>query len=82
MVSYKEAFNVEKLNNTNYQIWKFKIQMYLIKEELFTVITKQVPNPLTAEWTKKDAKASAIINLSLEDNQFVDIRNIESATDT
>lgn len=44
---------VEKLNENNYSTWKFKTEMLLIKEEIFTVITDNVPMPITTDWGKK-----------------------------
>lgn len=41
---------VEKLNTKNYTTWKFKIEMLLIKKELFEIITENVPTPTTTDW--------------------------------
>lgn len=70
MASYsKESFRVEKLNSKNYAVWKFELQMFHMKEDLFNHLTDGTPNPITNDWTKKDNRARAIINLTLEDSK-------------
>ena len=59
----KSSSKIENLNNQNYQTWKFKMELLLIKEDLWETITKEIPDPVTAEWQTKDAKARAIIGL-------------------
>lgn len=36
--------DVAKLNNENYQIWKYKIELLLIKEGLLSVIIEEPPH--------------------------------------
>lgn len=45
--------------------------MLLIRKVLFDVITDKGPDPLTSDWNKKDGKARALINLSIEDGQNI-----------
>lgn len=40
-----------------------------IKEDLFEIVTGDPPDNLTAEWTKRDRKARALINLSIAERQ-------------
>ena len=75
------SLTVVKLNNENYQLWKFKIEMLLIKEDLWTVINDDVPTTLTDAWTKKDNQARATICLLVEDNQIENIREQKTAKD-
>ncbi|XP_055522919.1 uncharacterized protein LOC129717100 [Wyeomyia smithii] len=74
-------FSLPKLNNQNYQSWKFKIEMLLIRDELWHVISQPKPEPVTAAWTKADLKARATIGLCIEDNQTSLIRNCTNAQD-
>lgn len=73
--------NIEKLNNENYFAWKYKMEMLLIKEEVWDVIKDEGPtNPRTIlRWQKRDDKARALIGLSVENNQLVHIRDKNSA---
>ena len=64
---------VAKLNNSNYQTWKYKMELLLIKEELWDVVTGIKPQQPTEEWVKKDGKARASIGLLVEDNQLVHV---------
>ena len=36
------------------------MELLLIKEDLWETVTKEIPDPVTAEWQTKDAKARAI----------------------
>lgn len=65
--SSKESFSIEKLNSSNYAVW-FKIEMILMKEDLYSHITDNPPDPITAKLTKGDNKARAIINLTFQDS--------------
>ena len=35
-----------KLNNANYQTWKFKMELLLTKEKLWDVVTDDPPDPV------------------------------------
>ena len=37
MNALKDTF-IERLNNANYDVWKFKVEIYLQKEDLYSVI--------------------------------------------
>lgn len=55
MAAIKESnLNITKLNNTNYSIWKFKMEMILIKEDLFDLIEKEPPNTVDTKYEKRD----------------------------
>lgn len=74
-----QRFALPRLNNQNYQSWKFKIEMMLIRDELWHVIADPKPEPVKPEWTKADLKARATICLCLEDSQTSIVRTCTSA---
>lgn len=79
--------DIEKLNNHNYSNWKYKVQLLLMKDNLFKkVIEGERPIPdgnssqrLIAEWDAADSKAQAYIGLTVEDGQLIHIRNKNTA---
>jgi hypothetical protein len=73
---------IAKLNNSNYQTWKFKVELLLTKDDLWDAISKATPNPITDKWQTKDQKARATIGLLLEDNQLNLIRKQTTAKGT
>lgn len=75
----QQRFPLTKLNNHNYQAWKFKMEMMLIRDELWHVISDPPPNPVTSDWTKADTKARATIGLCIDDNQTSMVRNCATA---
>lgn len=75
------GFPLPKLNNHNFQSWKFKMEMMLVRDELWYVIADPTPNPITDAWKKADAKARATIGLCMEDNQTSLVRNCTYAKD-
>jgi len=64
------TLRITKLNGTNYQTWKFKLELLLTKEDLWDTMPQDSPDPVTDEWHTKDRKARANIGLLLEDNQL------------
>lgn len=67
-------FSFSRLNNDNYQNWKFRTKMLLIKEGLWSVVEDELPEqPMTHEWKQKDGRARATISLSIDDNQIVHV---------
>src|SRR6218665_2203655 len=75
----KSSNKIEKLNNQNYQIWKFNRELLINKEDLWETVTKEIPDPVTAEWQTKDAQARAIIGLQAADNHLHLIRKQTTA---
>lgn len=88
MADFKGKF--EKLNNTNFTNWKFKIELLLKKENLWKAIAttapREPPDTVTAaekaefqkaraEWCRADEEAFSIIGLLIEDDQIVHIRS-------
>lgn len=70
---------LEKLNSNNYDAWKFLVEIYLQKEDLFTVIDHEAPNPITDVFTRKNRKARAIINLLMEDDHIIHVKGLGNA---
>lgn len=68
---------ITKLNDDNYPVWKYKMELLLIKEELWNVIIKNTPvtEKELAIWNKKEGKARAYIGLFIEDNQIIHVKN-------
>lgn len=73
---------ITKLNNENYDSWKYKVELLLIREGLWDIVSKPEPAQPDATWKAKDAQARATIGLLVEDNQLVHIRNKTTAATT
>jgi len=72
-------FSIVKLNNGNYQIWKYKVELLLIKDELWHTVSEiKLDNP-DEKWLKADRQAKATIGLLVEDDQLRHIRDAVSA---
>lgn len=63
---------ITKLNDENYQVWSYKLELLLIKEDLWTVISDgEAPvgdEGQLKKWKRSDDKARAHIGLLIEDN--------------
>jgi len=70
---------ITKLDNTNYQTWKFKVRMLLIREGTWKCIDEVRPDEPDDEWVSKDEKAQTTLSLSVSDDQIVHICKCESA---
>ncbi|XP_062715697.1 uncharacterized protein LOC134291671 [Aedes albopictus] len=66
---------VDKLNNQNYAIWKFRDKLCLLvtREKVLDVVTNPKPANVDAAWVENDEKAQAIIGLALEDGQLIHV---------
>lgn len=73
---------IAKLNNDNYELWRYKVELLLIKEDLWDVVNKAAPAQPDAAWQTKDGKARATIGLLVEDNQLIHIRSKTTAAGT
>lgn len=74
-----DKFLFARLNNQNFAVWKMRMEMYLKREELWSVIKDDKPDPVTDDWTKSDEKALAMIVLAIEDSQLNLMRGVDSA---
>lgn len=72
-------YSLTKLNGNNYFNWRYKMQMYLTKKAIWSVIKDDKPEPVTAEWTKNDQDAHSMIALCIDDDQIQHVRNCTSA---
>jgi transposase InsO family protein len=73
------SLRIAKLNSTNYQTWKFKLELLLIKEDVWQVVSEDAPDTITQAWRTKDCKARATIGLLLEDSQLHLVRKETTA---
>ena len=69
---------VAKLTDQNYQSWKFKIRMLLIREGTWKYVHKDRPDEPSNKWIEKDEKAQSTISLSIEGSQIVHICKCET----
>ena len=74
-------FSVAKLTDTNYQPWKFKVKMLLIREGSWNCVEGDVPSNPDANWIALDQKAQSTISLSIDDGQIVHIYKCETANE-
>ncbi len=72
---------IDKLNTTNFHAWKQKIKHLLALKDLVDFIIDDIPQTFDVSWSKKDAKAQAIIGLSLSDEMLENVREATSAKD-
>ena len=75
------GFKIEKLRDSNFHVWKQRVELLLAFRELDGVITKSAPSDEVElrEWNKKDAKAKAVIGLTLNDDHLDHVRGVSSA---
>lgn len=78
----EKLFGLVKLNNENFFIWKFRMEMLLKKEGLWSAVSIDPPDPVTEKWTMQDEMARATICLSLEDNQLNHVRKMSTSKET
>ena len=76
-------FKIEKLSESNFHVWKQKVELVLAFRELDDHISDSVSAPQTdpehAVWVKADAKARAVIGLTLSDEHLEHVRDCETA---
>lgn len=70
---------VEKLNDFNYQLWKFRLELVLLKEGVQDVLEAEKPENPDATWKTKDGKARALIGLSIDDSQTCHVMHAKTA---
>lgn len=72
-------FSIVKLGNSNYGTWKFQMEMFLTREELWHTVDEVKPEPETDAWRKADKKARATIGLCIEQSQYPLIKDCTTA---
>jgi hypothetical protein len=74
--------NIFKLNTSEqYPLWKLRVRALLDKDEVGdALITVEDASAQTAAWQKRNAKAKAMITLTLGDAALITIAHEEEAT--
>ena len=79
----KSNIKIDKLNNSNFHVWKVKIRMVLCIRELDQFIDEESPptesNTKYPELIRKDKKAHAYIGLSLCNSDFEKVQHSRTA---
>ena len=76
------SFKVVKLGDDNFYIWKQRIELVLAYRELDHHISDDPPAELDdtfTSWKRGDARARAIIGLSLSDEHLEHVRDVKTA---
>ena len=76
------SFKVVKLGDDNFYIWKQRIELVLAYRELDQHISDDPPAELDdtfTSWKRGDARARAIIGLSLSDEHLEHVRDVKTA---
>jgi hypothetical protein len=76
--STRQLSTSDKLHESNYGIWKLKMQMVLQMKDLWEMVDEE-ENLSDSAWSKKSDKARAIIGLSVSDSQLSHIRDCKTA---
>ena len=84
-------YSIDKLNNTNFSSWKFRIQMVLTDRSLWEYVNGTIIPPVSdgteaanrklAEWKKKDGCALAQIALTVGNNELIHVKRAKTAAE-
>ena len=77
-------FNIDKLSDSNFHVWKQKVHLILAFKELEDNIADPPAGPQDGDsekWSKDDAKTRAIIGLSISDDHLQLIGDCDSAAE-
>jgi hypothetical protein len=68
-----EIVSITKLNNSEYQLRIFKVQMILRRDGVWdnANLRKPAAGKLPADWGQREIKAMTIIGLAVEDKQII-----------
>ncbi|CAK9796277.1 Retrovirus-related Pol polyprotein from transposon TNT 1-94 [Anthophora plagiata] len=68
--------NIEKLNENNYDLWKVQMKSVLVFNDLWQYVNgdEKITDANAHEWTRKDSKALALINLSVTYGQLSHVK--------
>ncbi|KAK2577585.1 hypothetical protein KPH14_000902 [Odynerus spinipes] len=72
-------FLITKLNNSNYQIWKEKVQLLLMRERVWHTIEEDRPAVENEKWLGEDMHVRSTIGLLIEDDQLRYVKKATSA---
>lgn len=73
--------SIEKLNDQNFTIWKFKMQLLLSREKVLKVVMEPAPTAPDASWSANDEKARALIGLALDDSQLIHVMQTNTSNE-
>lgn len=73
--------NIEKLTESNYELWKVQMKSVLVYNDLWQYVDGTEVKPLenAHDWIRKGSKALALINLSISHNQLNYVKKAETA---
>lgn len=76
-------FSIPLLNGTNWQTWRIRIEMLLCRENLWEVISEDVPEEpdRTTAWLRNDRKAKSTLILLIDDSQLPLVKDCTYARD-
>ncbi|KAL0116419.1 hypothetical protein PUN28_009806 [Cardiocondyla obscurior] len=79
MATVSSLANIDKLTETNYELWKIQMKSVLVFNDLwkYTEGTEIKPTADAQDWIRKDSKALALINLSITHSQ---LNHVKKAT--
>ena len=78
-VSNNNLFQVEKLTNSNFTSWKFRLQMVLKARKLWKYVDGSVVGAVDAKSQELDQDAMSQIALTVSDGVVGHIRNAKNA---
>jgi hypothetical protein len=72
MAEIKEKANITKLNDSNYQLWKFKMQMIFRGDGVCdnAYLPKPAADKQPTDWNQWERKAVAVIDLPVKYSQL------------
>ncbi|KRZ97824.1 hypothetical protein T08_3877 [Trichinella sp. T8] len=53
---------IAKLNSLNYQLWKLKMKVLLMRDGLWDLVSQPKPCPISEDWSLKECKAIAAMS--------------------
>ena len=78
----KDNFKIDKLVDSNFHVWKQKVELVFgdrgVTDHILDTSTPDDPLEL-AQWKKDDAKAKAVIGLTLSNDLLEHVRGLETA---
>ena len=76
----KSKYIIDKLNGTNYQVWKIRMELYLKQLQLWDIInSNDRVEPQSPEWKAQDTSAQMELILHCNDRQVQMVRTLKSA---
>lgn len=77
------GIKIEKLGEDNFHVWKQKVELLLALKDLDDHLesTRPTDDDELSAWKKKDAKARAVIGLSISDEHLDHVRDTENAAE-